>query len=252
MKFNFLKKLQEGTKITIDRRITGQGILLVLIPVILFCSTLIIQKSIVQKKVSVEIEKDANKNLAQITSDVAWLVKTTDTILEKDVENNLNVARDEMKRYGSPNFSDQYVGWQVTNQNTMETKTLSLPKMNVGNIWLGKNYGFNRHTPIVDDVTKLVGGTCTIFQKMNSQGDMLRVATNVKKTDGSRAIGTYIPAQNEDGTPNEVVETLMAGNTYCGRAFVVNAWYKTIYEPIKDRNGNVIGSLYYGKKLDSV
>jgi hypothetical protein len=45
--------------------------------------------------------------------------------------------------------------------------------------------------PIVDQVKKLAGCTSTIFQLMSPAGDMLRVATNVAKEDGSRAIGTY-------------------------------------------------------------
>ena len=64
---------------------------------------------------------------------------------------------------------------------------------------------------------------------------MLRVATNVKKLDGSRAIGTYIPATNPDGKANKVIKTVLEGNTFYGRAFVVNAWYVTAYEPIWDK-----------------
>ena len=85
-----------------------------------------------------------------------------------------------------------------------------------------------------------------MFQRMNESGDLLRVCTNVKKKDGSRAIGTYIPAQNPDGSPNAVVSTVMSGRTFLGRAYVVNGWYITAYEPIKDEQGRVIGALYFG------
>ena len=72
---------------------------------------------------------------------------------------------------------------------------------------------------------------------------MLRVATNVEKLDGTRAIGTYIPAVNPDGRPNPVVASLLGNKTYYGRAYVVNAWYLTAYEPLFNNDGeNILGA----------
>ena len=86
-------------------------------------------------------------------------------------------------------------------------------------------------------VTKLVGETATIFQRMNEQGDMLRVATTVKMAVRERAIGTFIPAFGPDGAKNPVISAILKGTTYHGRAYVVNDWYLTAYEPIHDNTG---------------
>jgi methyl-accepting chemotaxis protein len=95
-----------------------------------------------------------------------------------------------------------------------------------------------------------MGGTITIFQRMNEEGDMLRVATNVRKLDGTRAVGTFIPAVNPDGKGNPVISTIMRGETFRGTAYVVNAWYVTVYEPIYDASGEIIGVLYCGFKQE--
>ena len=76
-------------------------------------------------------------------------------------------------------------------------------------------------------------GTVTIFQ-----GD-LRVSTNVTMDDGSRAVGTRLSA-----SVCEVV--LDRGRTWADAAFVVNDWYITAYEPIRDPTGTTIGVLYVG------
>ncbi len=92
----------------------------------------------------------------------------------------------------------------------------------------------NRDFTIVDETRDAVKvETSTIF--MND----LRISTNVKKLDGNRAIGTRvsIPVYNS---------VLHDGKTYFGRAFVVNAWYVTGYEPIFDIDKKVIGILYVG------
>jgi len=76
-------------------------------------------------------------------------------------------------------------------------------------------------------------GTATIFQ-----GD-LRISTNVRNKDGSRAVGTRVSA--------EVYEHVLAkGRIWADRAFVVNDWYITSYEPIRDPDGRIIGALYVG------
>ncbi|HLP25547.1 MAG TPA: Cache 3/Cache 2 fusion domain-containing protein, partial [Acidobacteriota bacterium] len=99
-------------------------------------------------------------------------------------------------------------------------------------------------------VRRLTGHFCTIFQRMNDAGDMLRVGTSVVKTDGSRALGTFVPARNPDGAPNAVVQTVLRGETYRGRAFVVNDWHAAAYEPIWDADHKrVIGMLYTGVAL---
>jgi two-component system NtrC family sensor kinase len=76
-------------------------------------------------------------------------------------------------------------------------------------------------------------GTVTIFQ-----GD-LRISTNVIQADGSRAVGTRLSAAVYD----EVVER---GGTWAAPAFVVNDWYITAYEPIRDPSKRIVGALYVG------
>lgn len=114
-----------------------------------------------------------------------------------------------------------------------------------GNV-LGALYGgvlLNNNKKLVDKIktvvyegAKLNGrdvGNSTIFQ-----GD-IRVATNVPNTDGSRATGTRLSAPVYD-------RVLLKGAKWVGRAFVVNDWYLTAYEPILSLQGVPIGALYVG------
>ena len=149
---------------------------------------------------------------------------------------------------GNPGLSKETVTWTAVNQFTGKPIAVQLPKMLVGDQWLGQNTDPAIETLVVDKVTRLIGETTTIFQRMNEEGDMLRVATTIKDAEGKRAIGTYIPAVNPDGTPNPVIAAVLKGETYHGRAFVVDAWHLTAYEPIKDKEGNLIGMLYAGIK----
>lgn len=76
-------------------------------------------------------------------------------------------------------------------------------------------------------------GMATIFL-----GD-LRISTNVPTRDGQRAIGTRLSSEVYE-------QVLEKGEDWSKRAFVVNAWYITAYEPIRDPAGKIIGALYVG------
>jgi two-component system NtrC family sensor kinase len=76
-------------------------------------------------------------------------------------------------------------------------------------------------------------GTVTIFQWD------VRIATTVRAADGNRAIGTRLSAEVYDNT-------LENGRPWVGRAFVVNDWYLSAYEPIRDPGGRIVGCLYVG------
>ncbi len=200
----------------------------------------------------IEAEKLIDNDLRHINESIYNLIKAQDESIQQKVNHDLNVARYILNNHGHIHLAGESVVWRATNQYTKEQTVMDLPKMMVGKEWLGQNSQLWLDTPVVDSVKRLVGGTATIFQRINEAGDILRVATNVKKSDDTRAIGTYIPATNPDGSPNPVVSTVMKGETYRGRAYVVNAWYITAYEPIFDSTGYVIGVLYVGVKQENI
>jgi methyl-accepting chemotaxis protein len=210
------------------------------------------QSNVFGDQAEAEVRKLMDADLDHIAEGVYNLVKAQDEAVQLKVNHDLNVARHVLHREGSVTLSDEMITWAAVNQYTQEAIEVELPMMMVGGAWLGRNTDLETETLVVDEVKELVGGTATIFQRMNEQGDILRVATNVEKLDGTRAIGTYIPAVNPDGTPNPVVSTVMQGKTYRGIAYVVNAWYITAYEPIFDGRGEIVGVLYVGVKQENV
>jgi len=106
-----------------------------------------------------------------------------------------------------------------------------------GGVLLNKNY------KIVDEIKQTVFegerylgkdiGTATIFQ------NDVRISTNVTNNDGSRAIGTRVSEE----VYNKVV---LEGEPWVGRAYVVNDWYITAYEPIRNIHYKIVGILYVG------
>lgn len=96
----------------------------------------------------------------------------------------------------------------------------------------------NADTRLVDMITKIVyereqGGAATIFL-----GDV-RVATSLRKQGGERGVGSLMSQE-----VSAVV--LQQQRPWSERAFVLNDWYLSAYEPIRDPLGATIGALYVG------
>ncbi len=239
-------------KLMIKHKVIGLALLAASLPVIVMSVLTLIQKNDVNEQVVVEMDVLAKENITQVAKDVYGLLETANDLVQSRVDNNLHVARHVMEQLGDPRISSEKITWQAMNQYTNSSSTVTLPKMYFGRVPIESNYEFSIPTPVVDVAEQLVGDIVTIFQKMNDRGDMIRIASNVKSSSGKRAIGTFIPSTNPDGTVNPVVSTVMRGETYRGRAFVVDAWYLTAYEPIKDHGGNVIGINSVAVKQESV
>ncbi|MBF0343608.1 MAG: Cache 3/Cache 2 fusion domain-containing protein [Nitrospirae bacterium] len=97
---------------------------------------------------------------------------------------------------------------------------------------------------LVDEVVKMMGGTATLFVKSGS--DFVRVSTNVKKDDGSRAIGTVLDPKGK------AIKSIQSGSPFFGQVDILGKPYITSYVPIKDKNANTLGVYYVGYKVTTM
>jgi two-component system NtrC family sensor kinase len=104
----------------------------------------------------------------------------------------------------------------------------------------------NRNLPFIDHINEIVypegalpfgsRGTATLFL------DDVRISTNVRlfgPAREERAIGTRVSQAVRDSV-------LGQGRTWLDRAFVVNDWYVSAYQPLVDGAGQRVGMLYVG------
>ena len=233
-------------------KVVGLCVLGVVATGVIVVSMTALQKGSLRQQTMNEMNRLAQNECSKLATSVYLMLQVHNETLTSKLTSNLRVAKDLLAQAGGVSAAQDTVDWQATNQFTKQQQQITLPKLMVGTEWLGKNDDPKVKSPLVDRTNELVGDTCTVFQRMNEAGDMLRVATNVIGADGKRAVGTYIPATNPDGTPNPVVSAITRGEVYVGRAFVVNEWYLTAYAPMFDANQQLNGMLYVGIKQNKV
>ncbi|MEM5787241.1 MAG: Cache 3/Cache 2 fusion domain-containing protein, partial [Syntrophobacteraceae bacterium] len=228
------------------------GIALIAVPLLVVSCVFLWQNSRMVELSSDESTKLASADLDHVADLLYRAVQTANEGNQLLLKNSMNVAKELITAGRGAALSEETTKWDAVNQYSKQSTPVELPKMIVGEDWLGQVTDMKAQVPIVDQVQRLAGCTSTIFQLMTPAGDMLRVATNVAKEDGTRAIGTYIPAVNPDGGKNPVISSIMKGESYTGRAMVVNAWYLTSYEPLYDARRKIIGMIYVGIPHENV
>lgn len=159
-----------------------------------------------------------------------------DQNVRKKLDGDLQLFVKELKSKGGI-FLDQsnMVEETLVNQVTKEAITKNIPQLQVGVTYI------NGYFDVVDYIESVTGSSATIFQLVDDK--LLRISTTVKKLDGQRAVGTYIPSSSP------VYQTIMKGETFRGKAFVVNDWYITAYAPLRDIDNKIIGAIYVGQVM---
>lgn len=157
-------------------------------------------------------------DLDHIIENVYGMCANQAEFLQQHIDRCLSAASEILSK-SEVNFeSSDLISWDAVNQFTKISEKIEIPKVLVKNEWIGQNKDTNKESPVVDEVFRMTGATCTIFQKINQKGDMLRICTNVQTSDAKRAIGTYIPSTNPDGKANPVLTDILNGKKYSGRA----------------------------------
>ena len=177
------------------------------------------------------IESYANDRIEGVTNGLHDILQVTDTTYRILVAAAIKVLQNESLDLGAPRFADG--GSSVVLPGGQR-----VPRLLFGSVDVAA-------TPsIVEESTRQVGGTATIFVRKGNR--FIRLITSVKDSGGRSAVGTLLhplgPAH----------QALIQGNSYIGPADILGKPYFTKYVPILSKEGGVIGAWYAGYPLDSV
>lgn len=173
---------------------------------------------------STSVKNFAQRQVETNLDSVEKLMTATDSLMLDKVSASMALLIREARNMGDIN-----VGEKTTVAGTA-ANDLVLGGHNIAN-----------NFELVDSVTQLMGGTATIFSRIGDR--FIRISTNVMKN-GNRAIGTELDPQGR------VMQMILQKRAYYGQVDILGTPYITGYEPIIDKQGNVIGIWYVGYKAD--
>jgi methyl-accepting chemotaxis protein len=172
------------------------------------------------------VKDDAAASIKGQTTALQSLLAVTRSIMLDRVQSSMRLLRQESDTLGSPSAGAEII---VSGRRTNDLLFGNKPQ---GNTF-----------QVVDSVTATMDGTASLFS--SSGDDFVRVSTNVKKDDGTRAIGTVLDPHGP------VIAEIRKGLPFYGVVDILGNPYVTGYEPIYDgSHSKPIGIWYVGYKTD--
>ena len=105
------------------------------------------------------------------------------------------------------------------------------------------NTNIEGSTEAVDEMSANFNNLASIFRK---DGDnFIRVSTNMRYDKGSRALNTPLEQSSE------AYKALSEGNEYVGTTSVLGYDYNTLYKPLKNTSGEIIGAYSVGVSINT-
>jgi PAS domain S-box-containing protein len=182
----------------------------------------------------------SEQDLDHLVRNIYSMCKIQQESVRKKVLINLNVAKEILYKNGRlvTVNNEKIIHYEAVKETTGEKTPLDVPDLSIGG---GSLTG---EAKVVDEVFRIAGGMCAILQKADDNQFVL-ISTNIPDKFGKNAVGTLISPEDP------IAKSLTVGSPYEGDAYLVNDWYITACEPIKDGNGRVVGGLWVGIKEQS-
>ncbi len=177
------------------------------------------------------------RELVNMTESIYQVANASYVSTQDMVNDHINVLGYFVEDKASLDSSRQ-IPMMIENQVNAHRFEKKVPLMFIENS-LGFDEPVSESNELVRYITRQIGGTVTIFQLIDE--GLLRISTSVQRADSSYATGTFIPKNSP------VCQTILKGESYQGRAYVVNDYYITAYRPLYE-NGILIGAYYVGVK----
>ena len=227
----------------LSRKIMGIGVFLSLTPVtVLAIGSWILMQRAGQNAI-VASARPAGNNLNHLLESLLAQCQS----MHEEIGRSINGAQVMLENAGPLELDTNHlIKSSALNQFNGQVTQCQLPVMKAGKTLLTPVASFSEQAPIVDEIQRVSGKAATIFERMNTRGDMLPVSTTLSTASGMRAIGAVLPYAEPDGKANPILVKVLAKETNVAKTMTPDGWYVEVFAPLTDATGKVIGMLSTG------
>lgn len=163
-------------------------------------------------------------------------IRMYDQNTRNKLEGDLHFFMREIEREGGVELvSSSMLKQTMIHQETRQESTQEIPRMVIGSSYI------NGSNTFVDNIQRTTGTSATLFQLVDDK--LLRIATTIKRPDGTRDVGTYIPSNTQ------VYQTLSQGQSFRATSYMADQWFMDTYTPLYDWDDKLVGAVQVGTPM---
>lgn len=188
-----------------------------------------------------EVQALVESHVSQLTSDLYEECLTSSSLLTEETRRAAMALQSLLGGGQSVTVSKKVSDWPVNNHRTEGVAEVTLPILSIGDNRL--IYKERRAKPItaLKEASRISGAYCTIFQRINPEGDMLVVDSTAPAENGNRRLGDIFYSLDDKGQASMVIDDVLSGRTVEKFESQDHGTRFVIYSPLRDQDNFITG-----------
>ena len=222
-------------KILLRHKVIGLALCSALLPALAIVFLIYLKEQYSSHRVEKSLESVLDANFSQMVKEIHAICTVSNDIVLEDVGYGLKVVDRVLADKGIFVLGPEKKEWSVKDPYSGEPKNIVMPVLKLGDFSLE-----TMSSSMINELSNLVGGTCSVFQRL-SNDDMLLIAVAESGVENPAFKPALIPSIDSDGGANAMIQTVLQGKDYVGPIYYSQKWYLAGCRPIYDSNNEIIG-----------
>ncbi|CCO23139.1 methyl-accepting chemotaxis protein [Maridesulfovibrio hydrothermalis] len=230
-------------RFSLRRKVIATACAAAIIPIVaMFIITDILEERL-QTCMTGEVRSLIESHVSQLTSDLYEECRTSDLLLTEETERASMALQSFLHDSGTVEISKRTSDWTVDNHRTEGQTRITVPIMTIGGKKLTYAKRKQNPLPLLTKTSRISGAYCTIYQRLNPEGDMLVVDTTAPKTKNYRNLGSLFYSLGSNGRVSTVIDDILSGRTVKNYENANHGTRFVVYSPLRDQDNFVVGML---------
>ncbi len=190
-----------------------------------------------------EVQALIESHVSQLTSDLYEECRTSSDLLTEETRRAAMALQTLLHEGGPASVSKKVSDWPVNNHRTEGMTEITVPVMSLAGDRLVYKDRKSNPIPALKEASRISGAYCTIFQRINPEGDMLVVDTTAPAENGNLRLGDIFYSLKSSGQASMVIDDVLSGRTVEKFEAPDHGTRFVIYSPLRDQDNFITGML---------